>query len=119
MTDLQKRILYFLCGCIVVRSLLVVAAKKANKTHLRWMGYLALLPAIGFFYIYLTGSRKTGPETFGQKIWWNDLRPIHGALYALFAYLAIHGNQKEAWKALLADVILGFTSFVVHHGIKN
>ncbi len=78
------------------------------------MGYLALLPAIGFFYIYLTGSRPTGPEVFGDKIWWNDLRPIHGLLYLLFAYNAING-VPGAYLYLLADVIFGLASFFVHH----
>jgi hypothetical protein len=78
------------------------------------MGYLTLLPAIGFFYIYLTGIRKTGPEVFGDKIWWNDLRPIHGLLYILFGYNAIIGN-RYAWIYLLVDVLFGLTSFLLFH----
>ena len=78
------------------------------------MGYLALLPAIGFTYIYLTGSRKTGGEVFGGKIWWNNLRPLHAFLYFLFAYNAINGN-KNAWIFLLIDVIVGLISFVSFH----
>ena len=65
-------------------------------------------------YIYLTGSRKTGAETQGAKIWWNDLRSIHSLLYFIFAYLAINGN-KNAFKALLIDVIIGLFSFIVFH----
>ncbi len=80
------------------------------------MGYLALLPAIGFFYLFLSGSRKRGAEVFGDKIWWNDLRPIHGLLYLLFSYNAIIGN-KNAWIYLLIDVVLGLTSFLVYHFI--
>jgi hypothetical protein len=78
------------------------------------MGYLAILPAIGFFYLFFTGSRKTGAEVFGDKIWWNDLRPIHSLLYFLFAYNAIIGN-KLSWIYLLVDVILGLVSFLVFH----
>ena len=78
------------------------------------MGYLALLPAIGFIYIYMTDSRQTGPEVFGDKIWWNNLRPIHGLLYSLFAYNAITGN-KNAWIYLLVDVVFGVLMFLVHH----
>ena len=77
MNHLQKRFLMFLIGCIGVRTLFVIIAKYINTKYFKYLGYIALLPAIGFMYIYLTGSRKTGAETFGEKIWWNDLRPIH------------------------------------------
>ena len=114
MNNIQKRFILFLFGCIGTRSLLVYLAKTTNKTYLMYMGYLALLPAIGFFYLYLTGSRKTGEEVFGDKIWWNPLRPIHSLLYFLFAYNAIIGNRK-AWIYLAIDVIIGLVSFLVFH----
>ena len=38
------------------------------------MGYLALIPAIGFMYIFLTGSREKGGEVFGARIWWNSFK---------------------------------------------
>ena len=114
MNTLQERILLFLIGCIGTRTLFVYLAKNASKQNLKYMGYLALLPAIGFLYIYLTGSRKTGAEVFGGKIWWNNLRPIHSLLYFLFAYNAINGNPS-AWVFLLIDVIFGLISFLNHH----
>ena len=114
MNNIQKRFLLFLFGCIGTRSLLVYIAKTTNKTLLMFLGYLALLPAIGFFYLYFSGSRKTGAEVFGDKIWWNNLRPIHGLFYTLFAYNAINGNLN-AWIYLLVDVIFGLTSFLIFH----
>ena len=114
MNSLQKRFLLFLIGCIGMRSIFVIVAKNSNAEYLKYMGYLALLPAIGFIYIYLTGSRKIGGETFGDKIWWNNLRPIHSLVYFLFAYNAIIGN-KNAWLYLLFDVIFGLTSFLIFH----
>jgi hypothetical protein len=114
MNTIQKRFLLFLVGCIGTRSLFVILARKANTEYLKYMGYLALLPAIGFIYIYLTGSRQTGGETFGDKIWWNNLRPLHALLYFLFAYNAIIGN-KNAWLYLLFDVIFGLTCFCIFH----
>ena len=114
MNTLHKRFLLFLVGCIGTRTLFVYLAKIANITWLNYMGYLALLPAVGFLYIYLTGSRKTGAELFGEKIWWNDLRPFHSFLYFLFAYNAILGN-RGAWIYLLIDVIIGLTGFLVYH----
>jgi hypothetical protein len=114
MNDLQKRFLLFLFGCIGMRSLFVILAKNANEMYLKYMGYLALIPAIGFIYIYLTGSRQTGAEVFGGKIWWNNLRPLHALLYLLFAYNAILGI-KTAWIYLLIDVIIGLMSFIIFH----
>ena len=114
MNIIQKRFLLFLIGCIGTRSLFVYLAKIANIHYLKYMGYLALLPAIGFVYLFVTGTRKTGPEVFGDKIWWNDLRPIHALLYFLFSYNAIIGN-KFAWIYLLVDVIIGLISFLAFH----
>jgi hypothetical protein len=114
MNNIQKRFLIFLIGCIGMRSLFVIVAKNSNEEYLKYMGYLALLPAIGFIYIYLTGSRNTGGETFGDKIWWNNLRPIHSLVYFVFAYNAIIGN-KNAWLYLLFDVVFGLTSFLIFH----
>ena len=118
MNTIQKRFLLFLIGCIGTRSLFVYLAYIASTTYLKYMGYLALLPAIGFFYLFLSGSRKTGGEVFGDKIWWNDLRPVHGTMYLLFAYNAINGNDS-AWIYLLADVIIGLISFLIFQYQNN
>jgi len=114
MNQIQKRFLLFLVGCIGMRTLFVFIAKNTSVTYLPYLGYLALLPAVGFTYIYLTGSRKTGQEVFGEKIWWNDLRPLHSVLYFLFAYNAIERN-KNSWVYLLIDVIIGLFSFLIFH----
>jgi hypothetical protein len=92
----------------------VIISKKININYLPLLGYLALIPTIGFTYIYITGLRKTGGEVFGDKIWWNDLRPIHALLYGLFAYYAINKNTNS-WQFLLADVIIGLISFLSYH----
>ena len=118
MNNLQNLFLMFLIGCIGVRSLFVIIAKEINTKYLKYLGYLALLPATGFMYIYLSGSRNTGGGTFGQKIWWNNLRPIHSILYFLFAYNAIRGN-KQSWIYLLVDVLLGLISFLIQHYING
>jgi hypothetical protein len=118
MNNLQRRFFLFLIGCIGVRFLFVIIAKYINTKYLKYLGYMALVPAIGFTYIYLTGSRKTGQEVFGEKIWWNNLRPLHSILYFLFAYNAIKGN-KQSWIYLLVDVLIGLISFLIHHYING
>jgi len=114
MNTIHKRILLFLIGCIGTRSFLVYIAKTTDVNYLPYLGYLALLPAAGFMYIFITGIRKTGLEVFGEKIWWNNLRPVHALLYTLFAYNAIQKN-KNSWMILLADVLFGLVSFLWHH----
>lgn len=114
MNTIQKRFLAFLLLCIPVRIGFVFIAKKVDKKYLPYLGYLAILPAIGFAYIYIFGKRKTGGETFGQKIWWNNLRPIHSILYFIFTYLAFK-KSNNAYIPLLLDVIIGLISFIIYH----
>ena len=114
MNNIQKRFLLFIFGCIGIRTLFVIIAKNIYMKFLPYLGYIALLTAAGFIYIFVTGSRKTGVEVFGDKIWWNDLRPLHALMYSLFAYNAINKNQN-AWIFLLIDVIIGLISFLTFH----
>ena len=62
-------------GCVVVRLFLVFLAGNISKEYLPLLGTLLLIPAAGFLVIYLGGLRKTGGEVFGERIWWNNLRP--------------------------------------------
>ena len=114
MNSIQKRFLAFLLLCIPVRIAFVFIATIIDKKYLPYLGYLAILPALGFAYIFIFGKRKTGGETFGQKIWWNNLRPIHSILYFIFAYLAINKSNKS-YVPLLLDVLIGFFSFIFYH----
>ena len=118
MNHLQQNLLLFLIGCIGVRFLFVIIAKYISTKYLKYLGYLALFPAIGFMYIYLTGARKSHVGAFGEKIWWNHLRPVHSILYFLFAYNAIIGN-KRAWVYLLVDVSIGLISFLIQHYVNG
>lgn len=114
MNNIQRRFLLFLIGCIGTRSLFVYIAKEIDIHYLPYLGYLALMPAIGFLYFYFTNTRKTGGEVFGDKIWWNHLRPIHAFLYFAFAANAIQAN-RNAWIYLLIDVIFGLINFLYFH----
>jgi hypothetical protein len=77
---------------------------------LPYLGALAVIPAIGFFYKFFISSRDTDIGLFGGRVWWNNLRAIHGLLYGLFVYNAITKNTN-AWVYLLIDVIIGLISF--------
>jgi len=106
----------FLAGCIPTRILLVYIAFQFSyiESMRNLLSIITLLIGIGFFYIYFTGSRKTGVETGGQPIWWNNWRPVHGSLYILFAILNAM-NVKNAWVVLALDVVVGVAAFIKHY----
>jgi hypothetical protein len=81
------------------------------------MGCLATIVALGFFYSYMK-YKPTDTGAFGGQVWWNDLRLVHSILYGLFAFNAITGRQRIAWIILLADVFIGFVSFIYHYRFK-
>jgi hypothetical protein len=110
-----NRMLLFVFGCMGARFGLAWLA-YAQRWLLPYMGAAALLIALSFSIIYVGGYRKTGPEVFGDNIWWNNLRPLHAFMYASFAILALSKlYSKHAWKVLLADAIIGLVAFVSHH----
>lgn len=110
----MQRALIFLIGCIGARALIAYAAYAVPLTYLPYLGLLALGPVIGWTYILATGARKTGPEVGGEKIWWNDLRPIHAANYIAFAITALMKN-KNAYMFLVFDVVFGLGAWIWHH----
>lgn len=112
MNALQKRTLIFLIFCIGTRTLFAYLAKTYTQ-YLPYMGALAILPAIGFLYYFFSGTRQTGPEVFGDKIWWNNLRPLHAIIYLLFAISALC-KKPYAWMFLSLDVVIGLSAFTIH-----
>jgi len=118
MNSIQKRFILFLFLCIPARLIFVYLAKILNKENLKKLGFLLLIPAIGFLFIYITNSRSTGQEVFGNKIWWNNLRPFHGFAYLIFSIMAILGNSN-AWIILASDVAIGLFAFLMYHYKNN
>ena len=82
------------------------------------MSYPTFLIGIGFLLIYFSKIRNTGAEVFGDKIWWNNLRPIHAFNYLIFAYLAFTQN-KNSYVPLTIDVIFGTVAFLLYHYNSN
>ena len=112
----EKSILLFLTMCIGARTGLVLLAKYLPKKWLSYMGYITLLPAIGFLYLYFSNTRLNAGEA-GGKTWWHNIRIVHGLLYLLFSIMAIQKNKK-AWIVLLIDVSFGLIMFLNHHFLK-
>jgi len=112
-----KRIIVFLFGCILTRCILVYLAKTLDKKYLKIMGYIAIPIGLSFMYLYFVGNKTADSqlEWLGdKKIWWNNLRPVHGLLYLLFALFAIK-QSEYAWVFLLIDVIIGLSGWLYHH----
>ena len=116
MKDIVKRNLLFLIGCMGTRFSIVYLAKTQLK-YLPIMGYLGLIPAIVFALIFALKLRTTGAEVLGELIWWNNLRTLHSLFFFLFAYLAIKKN-KNAWKVLLLDTLIGLIAFLIQRKFK-
>jgi hypothetical protein len=109
----------FLTGCMGTRIALVLIAAFGSRSTLRILSIAAGIISIGFLTLYLFKLRKTGIETGGKPIWWNDLRPVHAALYAAVAFFAWNGRGDIAWKILAVDVTIGFVAFVIHYQKRN
>jgi hypothetical protein len=107
----NNRVALFLVGCIGSRLLLTYLAKTSEYKKI--IAYLCIIIAIVFLYIYLTKSRTTGPEVFGEKIWWNSLRPVHAFMYLMFGILALK-NKSYAWKFLFVDTMIGLSAYILY-----
>lgn len=113
----------FLLGCIPTRILLFYIAylfsnsceKKQGLKNL--FSLFTLMIGISFIVIYLNGWRKTGIETEGRLIWWNDIRPLHGFMFITFSLLNFL-NFKYSWIFLALDVIIGLISFFYHYYLR-
>jgi hypothetical protein len=114
MNTLKIRFYLFIFGCILSRLFMTLLSSFAYGKILRAIGFLALLPVLGWLYIIFIGKRDTGLEVFGGEIWWKNLRPIHVGLWSLFAYLSINGN-RNSWIVLLVDTLFGLFAFLWHH----
>lgn len=109
---MEWRFPLFLFGCIGTRSALTYLVWKWPEIAQRF-SLLFLVPVIGWLWILFVRPRDTGPEVFGGKIWWNNLRLPHAGLWALTAWLAYHNSM--AWKSLAADTLLGLGAWSWYH----
>jgi hypothetical protein len=114
-----KRFLMFLIGCMGSRFLLTYVAKTIQPDYLKYISLVTGLIGVSFVYIYFFGSESADKQlewTGDKKVWWNDLRIVHGSLYLLFTYMALTQN-KQAWLILLVDTLIGLISWTKHHNI--
>lgn len=114
MNTIQKRFLLFLGLCIPSRIIIALLSIYDNKTIRTLLILFASIIVIGWTYIYITKSRQRGGEVFGEKIWWNQLRPVHAFNYLLFIILSLR-NNAYASVPLIIDPIIGLLAFINYH----
>ena len=126
----NHRILLFLIVCIPLRFLIVGIAfylsykknpiissdtifdKLLSNHFFKGIFYLFTLTiGIGFINTFIN-NKKIG--RFGGKVYWSNLRLVHGINYLLYTYLAIN-NYKNAFLILLFDVLIGIFGFILNY----
>lgn len=114
--NLVKRQALFMLGCIPMRLFIGhVVSQTDDKTRVMY-GVILLCIGFGFWYIYTNNLRKTGVEVFGDVIWWDKLRPVHGTLYILAGYYLLQGDNRSAANLIGLDTAVGVVAFVMFHG---
>lgn len=104
----------FLLGCIGLRSLLTYLSSNVN--YLPYIGVLYLIFSFIILHIYIFGNERADRqlEWLGvKKIWWNQMRLIHGLILLLFAILAL-SKYNYSWIILAIDTLIGLSVWILH-----
>jgi len=91
--------------CIVVRSLLgvIVWVQPVTKpVTVNFLSALLLFMGIGFFYKAITGSND---EVQASKVFWHNVRAVHGVLYAAAAAFLFSGYPRAASAFIYTDLV--------------
>lgn len=110
MLSKQQRILYFLLGCIGVRSILAVSPIYIPENMLPILGIITITIGTSFLFLYFTNGRMNAPEG-GGVTWWAKYRLIHGLLYVT-ASTYLFQKQRTSWIPLTIDLLLGLVVFL-------
>lgn len=113
----MNRIVAFWLGCVPARALYAYLAYRWTPNLTFYLAFPAILMGLSFIILRVANLRQTGFEVNYERIWWNNLRPIHGILYLIFAYLALQKNAF-AYIPLVIDLCFGIVAFLFFHGLN-
>jgi hypothetical protein len=113
MLSKEKRIVYFLLGCIGVRTILAISPLYLDKSLFYMLGTITMIIGTSFLYLYFFNGRMNAPEG-GGVTWWANYRLIHGLLY-ICASIYLFQKKRLAWLPLTIDVLLGLILFIINH----
>lgn len=116
-----KRIILFVFGCVVVRSLLIWWASRDETVvdDVQWaiLGTLTLFMSLGFLRFGI--GRKVGWVKMkggaGGNVYWNSF--LHSLLYFLFTILWFL-RTNDAYFILIADLLIGIFIYFVPNYLK-
>ena len=77
MLEKNDRILYFLLGCIGMRTILAILPIYLPYNWLQLFSLPIFLIGAYFLYLYFTDGRLNAPEG-GGNTWWANYRLLHG-----------------------------------------
>lgn len=101
--------------CLLTRFAFFLGARYGNTCLRARLAWVAAGISIGFFTLYIFNLRSRGMEAPGGVIWWKSLRPIHGALYGMYAVTTLTTNYACSSYFILADVVAGLVAYIVHY----
>ena len=103
-----KLLVIFLTACLTTRLLISYILWKINPKYLPLAGFVLIGIGLGFLY-QTFNNRKVG--AFGQKVWWHNLRPVHGLLYIIGGIMALN-KDNNSYKIILLDTTIGLLSVI-------
>lgn len=96
----------FWIGCLGTRLTVALVVLYATSVLLnKFLIAFSLGIGISIIVIWMFGLRKKGFEA-GGVIWWNALRPIHGAIWLLAAWFIYKSENSVAAFLIVLDVVL-------------
>lgn len=106
-------ILYYFMICIMIRLSLAYGVYIVYKLPIRYVFIVFyLLLSIGELYQNRVKTRKIG--AFNNKVWWDNLRPIHALLF-LCTSIGLFYKYKYSYMFLLLDTFIGIVGYITNH----
>lgn len=104
----------FLFVCVTIRLTLAFVAWSLEDNKYEWIVSAIFLGAsVLMFYKYLM-YKNSDSGAFGQKLWWNNERFMHGFMYCFYGILSL-AKINGAYLILFADVVLACNSVFLHY----
>ena len=108
-----NRILLYLLVCLPVRTIPIIILFLTQKLNTP-IAILYLFMGLSFLYRTTTYTEKQ-LGAFGGKVWWQNLRLIHGIIYLFAAWLINKNYLKQVKCLLIADLLVGLVGFLIHY----